>query len=324
MFGRDRELSLALKRQKSVGKAVIERRLFPQALKSLAIGEFDGIPQPEIAVLLEGGGVEVLSRGVAKPHDRRGKKQLLAEWVNRELPSPSPGAERLFVANASTSAKDDLLLLDSSDRQLHLLQTVREKMSDVDALLGSQNSKTGELSLALETNETVAVLPMHLDTDALTDLVILQKYQVEPKVVLTSTASFKGSATFAETVKSKSTTMRAKDASRSTALAVGVPQKSQKKFVTKGASTQSTGKTKTNGSKSIRPLEDDCPPSSITIGQTINGSLATTDCFLDDGNFVDVYTFTGTAGQQVSITLDSVGFRCLPVSTRARRFAFIQ
>ena len=117
VLGRDRKLSLAPKQHESVRPAVIERRLFPHALKSLAIGDFDGIPQAEIAVLVEGGGVQVLSSGVAKPQ-ARGKKPLLAEWNSRDLPSPWPGAERFIVANVSTSAGDDLLLLDSSDRQV--------------------------------------------------------------------------------------------------------------------------------------------------------------------------------------------------------------
>jgi hypothetical protein len=49
----------------------------------------------------------------------------------------------------------------------------------------------------------------------------------------------------------------------------------------------------------------------ITIGQTINGTLATGDCLNpidNDGSKVDEYTFTGTAGQQISITMSSTAF----------------
>jgi Calx-beta domain/Putative binding domain, N-terminal/Bacterial pre-peptidase C-terminal domain len=52
-----------------------------------------------------------------------------------------------------------------------------------------------------------------------------------------------------------------------------------------------------------------CPTTAITIGQSINGTLANTDCRLPaDGSFLDAYTFSGTAGQQVAITLTSTSF----------------
>ena len=52
-----------------------------------------------------------------------------------------------------------------------------------------------------------------------------------------------------------------------------------------------------------------CPVQAITPGTTTTGqSLATTDCRLPfDGSFMDVYTFDGTAGQQVAFTM-TAGF----------------
>jgi hypothetical protein len=49
----------------------------------------------------------------------------------------------------------------------------------------------------------------------------------------------------------------------------------------------------------------------ITVGQTVNGTLATGDCLNpidNDGSKVDEYTFTGTAGQQISVTMSSTAF----------------
>jgi len=43
----------------------------------------------------------------------------------------------------------------------------------------------------------------------------------------------------------------------------------------------------------------------ITLGQTINGNLAAGDCLLEDGTFIDFYTFSGTAGQPISVSLNS-------------------
>lgn len=43
----------------------------------------------------------------------------------------------------------------------------------------------------------------------------------------------------------------------------------------------------------------------ITCGQTVSGALSTSDCRLEDQTYFDVWTFSGTAGQQVRITMDS-------------------
>ena len=43
----------------------------------------------------------------------------------------------------------------------------------------------------------------------------------------------------------------------------------------------------------------------ITVGQSINGELASGDCQLEDETFIDFYTFNGTSGQPVYITQSS-------------------
>ena len=57
----------------------------------------------------------------------------------------------------------------------------------------------------------------------------------------------------------------------------------------------------------VAPLALGCanPDSTIAANQTVNGTLATGDCTLGDGSFFDAYTFSGTAGQQVNITMAS-------------------
>ena len=51
-----------------------------------------------------------------------------------------------------------------------------------------------------------------------------------------------------------------------------------------------------------------CAATPISFGQTINGTLTTNACPLGDGSFYDVYSFSGTAGQQVSILMASSAF----------------
>ena len=51
-----------------------------------------------------------------------------------------------------------------------------------------------------------------------------------------------------------------------------------------------------------------CAPTPITIGQTVNANLTTSDCPADDGTFYDVYSFSGTAGQRISVGMSSAQF----------------
>lgn len=49
-------------------------------------------------------------------------------------------------------------------------------------------------------------------------------------------------------------------------------------------------------------------PTPITVGQTVNGQLSAGDCVLNDGSFADLYSFNGTTGQQIAISLTSSAF----------------
>jgi hypothetical protein len=52
-----------------------------------------------------------------------------------------------------------------------------------------------------------------------------------------------------------------------------------------------------------------CPATNITPGQTINGTLTTADCiFSGTTRYVDVYNFSGTAGQQIVVVMSSSTF----------------
>jgi len=53
------------------------------------------------------------------------------------------------------------------------------------------------------------------------------------------------------------------------------------------------------------PCSTDVP---ITLGQTLNGNLTSGDCEFDDGTFIDFYSFNGTAGQPISVSMNSGAF----------------
>lgn len=65
------------------------------------------------------------------------------------------------------------------------------------------------------------------------------------------------------------------------------------------------------GAAVASPLALGCanPDGAIAFGQTINGALQNGDCTLSaGGSFFDAYTFSGAAGQQVSISMGSLQF----------------
>ncbi len=45
--------------------------------------------------------------------------------------------------------------------------------------------------------------------------------------------------------------------------------------------------------------------SAISCGQTVNGSITSSDCDLEDGSFIDFWDFQGSSGQTVTITMAS-------------------
>ncbi|HYG10018.1 MAG TPA: pre-peptidase C-terminal domain-containing protein [Pyrinomonadaceae bacterium] len=69
-----------------------------------------------------------------------------------------------------------------------------------------------------------------------------------------------------------------------------------------------------NYSLTLTRAATDCASVPLTLGATINGSLANGDCrLLEDSSFIDAYTFTGTANGQVVITMTSASGGLVPV-----------
>lgn len=59
----------------------------------------------------------------------------------------------------------------------------------------------------------------------------------------------------------------------------------------------------------LSALGDPCNEAApISVGQTVNGFLSSSDCRFDDGSFADFYMFNGTQGQQLTIDLVSSAF----------------
>jgi VCBS repeat protein/all-beta uncharacterized protein/S-layer family protein/BACON domain-containing protein len=158
VHGRDRKLSLDQTEQATVSKASINRRGFASAIRSLALGDFTDDGRTDIALLMEGGAVQLLSRA-------EGKKQEVA-WETEVLTAGHwPLATCLTGARVSGRPSDDLLVIDQAGH-LHILVGETEK--------DAASRRSDSASLDIE-GELVALLPMRLNADALSDLVMLNK-----------------------------------------------------------------------------------------------------------------------------------------------------
>ncbi len=199
LHGRDRKLSLDTTRRSEVQPAIISRQWLSFRVQSLAVGNFAGNDRTDIAVLSEDGKVCVLERTqdgspTRKPEESDCKgvtgRNGDAETRNppwRESSALSlPGSPRisgfaapclLVAARVSSLPTDDLVVLDRSNDQLHILtsdaETQRRNNQAIPSTLTSVRSLRVSASLDVE-GEPMAVVPMRLNTDALNDLVILR------------------------------------------------------------------------------------------------------------------------------------------------------
>ncbi|HEY3135085.1 MAG TPA: FG-GAP-like repeat-containing protein [Blastocatellia bacterium] len=190
IHGRDRKLSLDEKSRAQVPEASISRRALPFNVRSLAVGDFSGNHATDVALLSEEGAIYLQSRN---KQEERSEKQTsgLRDWSSDRLASGEwPQAHHLICARVSGSATDDLLVVDSTNRQLHIVMgkpldtgTVAESPILTEGIL-----RRGAVSLDVE-GEPGAVLPMRLNSDARSSLVVLSSGQPGPSVLLPQVAS---------------------------------------------------------------------------------------------------------------------------------------
>jgi hypothetical protein len=173
VHGRDRRLSIP-RVNPDVKPATVEHVSFPFSIKSLVIGDFAGTRAPGIALLADDGSVRL-----ASPTTSAGK----SGWEIQVASSDRwPQATALFSARLSGRG-DDLVLINEVDQRMEMLAADGEKRAG-EVVAHMRNAA----SLDLE-DEPVAVLPMRLNSDALSDLVILKRGSSSPSIVSTVAAA---------------------------------------------------------------------------------------------------------------------------------------
>ncbi len=156
--GRDRKLAIEKSLRHDVPAARVATHAFPFALVALTAGHFSGIPDDpmELAVLDGSGTLHFLD-----PTSVPG--QPGSNGSTRQVVALSGQPETLTVAKLSSLPGDDLILLDRRNRQLQIVNGGESAGVSPRAL---------PVSLAVD-GEPVALLPMRLNEDALSDLVLL-------------------------------------------------------------------------------------------------------------------------------------------------------
>ncbi len=147
----------------------VSHHSLPFAVRSIALGDFSGRLRTDLALLSEDGAVYVMSnRSEEQP-----ARVSAASW---------PQAAVLIRARVSGLPGDDLIVVDSSERRLQIISGGDYK-EGTDA--GNSSRKT--VSLSVE-GEPIVALPMRLNADALSDLVIGMNGRSFVSVVATAPA----------------------------------------------------------------------------------------------------------------------------------------
>lgn len=186
IHGRDRKLSLEKIRQAAVQPALLSQHSFSSAINSIAIGDFTGGHKSEIALLTADGAVQVIG-GDGTRTRRQGER---SGWQAVSAFSVPSSARLLIKARVSSEPRDNLIVMDADNHQLRVV------MIGGDPVKAAGRSRPvegrvapGDLQVTLDVEgEPVAVLPMRLNEDILSDLVVLRNGNSVPTVALTVAA----------------------------------------------------------------------------------------------------------------------------------------
>lgn len=192
--GRDRRLSQPEAVRRDVPSPVIVSLAMSERILSVAIGDFmpDLKYRSEIAALDESGTIHLLSPdddlpGQGSTETKYKGMSLKDTWQSARpfLDLPADGVS-LFAGRISGMAGDDLLIVSPAERQVRIASCGSAGQSRADILCEGE-PLVPVASLVFE-RAVVSVLPLRLNDDALSDLVILREQAVSPTIVTSAAA----------------------------------------------------------------------------------------------------------------------------------------
>lgn len=181
VYGRDRKLSMGEIAQRKVPRARISRRSLAFAVRSLAIGNFKGDQTTGLSLLTDKGNVHLLRRTPVNAKEKK-EPNRIERWKDEILSTGYwPLATAMVTARVSSVPSDSLVIVDSGSEKLHVIAA---------SAATRQQKALGLQSVSFDVEGApIAVLPMRLNSDALSDLVILRKGGAAPSVAITSLAN---------------------------------------------------------------------------------------------------------------------------------------
>jgi hypothetical protein len=171
MHGRDRKLSFDEGRQASVPTVITDDYQQSAPIQALAVGDFTGAQRAQLALWLTDGSLHTL----ASPGKRPDKLTPVTAFNPINLQTTSSA---LIGARLGAAATDQLLVVNTNSRAVQVLQ--QQSASSLLALPHHRSAAGTVLNLA---GTPLAVLPMRLNGDALSDLVIVTADQSDVTIL---------------------------------------------------------------------------------------------------------------------------------------------
>jgi VCBS repeat protein len=182
IHGRDRKLSLDRERQAEIKPARISRRSLGFAIRSMALGDFVGDQTTDVALLSDDGTLSVLSNSASRNGTQIASRRI-RDWKSKPMARDLGGdTTRLICTRTSSRSSDNLAVLHSGIRYLDIIGTDTNAAANP-ASIGRAHSTTLDAE-----DQTLAMLPMRLNGDALNDLVILNRRIASVSVIITAVA----------------------------------------------------------------------------------------------------------------------------------------
>ncbi len=193
IHGRDRRLSQDVIKQAEVKMPQIEARAFSAFITAVAVGDFTGKHKTDIAILTVDGAVEILSAitdvqesmssevapELVLPLQKVTSLGSLPSSFTKNQAHPFPP---LITGRVSSLDVDHLLIVDEANQQIHILTDPQAVLAQTAVARFSQSLP---VVVSLDVAGTpVAILPMRLNEDAISDLVILSTGNSTPTVRL--------------------------------------------------------------------------------------------------------------------------------------------
>jgi hypothetical protein len=175
--GRDRKLSLDETQRARAAPPVIAGRLFETQIREVAVGRFSDDDSSEIVAVTDSGDLQLLTPQARKLSTAHTNNPF-NNWKSRLVVDDRWPKARVFSARLSNSKHDDLIVVDATKRQLHIVVS--------GASLVTESVSNDRFVASLDLMEPpVAVLAMRLNSDALNDLTLLSSGNSAPVVVPT-------------------------------------------------------------------------------------------------------------------------------------------